>query len=390
MSVRGSDDAVVTRLHALGPALGGDPDPEFRTTTRTRLVAIAAVRTPGPPPRSARRRQPAVRSADAPALRWRARLTAGLAGATLTVTALAALVAVAHDARPGDMLYDVKRSTEQTQLAMAGDSRGRTLLDFASTRLDELAELVGDDDGALPGAGGGPGDAPVSATGADPALVLATLRSMDEHTQEGAAWLTERAVDARDATQLDRLARWADAQAEELTALQPLVPGEAAGAVGGSLGLLADIDVRTDGLQGVLGCTGGPAVAGTDDLGPVPGACPAALQTPSGPAGTQPQPPGTAPVATPPATAPALEPEPVPPTPGAAAPSPPVDPIPSPPADPAPSPPVDPAPSGPPPPVTLPPAIPAPPTPAPPSAVIQAPPLGPIQVCLPPLITIGC
>ena len=54
---------------------------------------------------------------------WRARLTAGLAGAALTVTALASLVALSTDARPGDVLYGVKRGTEQTQLALAGDDR---------------------------------------------------------------------------------------------------------------------------------------------------------------------------------------------------------------------------------------------------------------------------
>jgi hypothetical protein len=136
------EEMVVARLRELAPHLDGEPDPAFRAATRTRLVAMAAVRTPAPPPVSGLRRLLAARAVDAASARWQARLTAGLAGAALTVTAAAALVAVADSARPGDVLYELKRGTEQTQLALAGDARGRTLLDFASTRLDELAALA--------------------------------------------------------------------------------------------------------------------------------------------------------------------------------------------------------------------------------------------------------
>jgi hypothetical protein len=132
------EDALVADLRRLGPALDVEPDPAFRAAARSRLVAMAAVRTPAPAPASGPRRLLAARAPDLPPARWRARLTAGLAGAALTVTALAALVAVADSADPGDVLYDLKRGTEQTQLALAGDSRGRALLGFASTRLEEL------------------------------------------------------------------------------------------------------------------------------------------------------------------------------------------------------------------------------------------------------------
>jgi hypothetical protein len=214
-------------------------------------------------------------------VRWRARLTAGLAGAALTVTALAALVAVADGARPGDVLYDLKRGTEQTQLALAGDGRGQTLLDFASTRLDELEALVGDSGTALPAGPAGVADGTVSAAGADPDLVLETLQTMDEQTREGAVWLTGRAVETSDDRPVDLLATWTDGQAVELAALQDLVPDEAAAAVGQSLGLLTEIGARTDGLQAALVCPAGPAVDGTDDLGPVPAAvCAAPEGTP--------------------------------------------------------------------------------------------------------------
>ena len=71
MSVRDREDAVVARLHALAPHLDGEPDPAFRAATRARLVAMAAVRTPAPPPVSPLRRlltegTPVRRAAGAP------------------------------------------------------------------------------------------------------------------------------------------------------------------------------------------------------------------------------------------------------------------------------------------------------------------------------------
>jgi Domain of unknown function (DUF5667) len=360
VSVHQREEAVVARLHGLAPHLDGEPDPDFRAATRARLVAMAAVRTPEPAPATGLQRLLAVRAPDVRPGRWRSRLTAGLAGAALTVTALASLVAVADGARPGDLLYELKRGTEQSQLAVAGDSRGRTLLDFASTRLDELGTLDGD---------------------GDTALVLETLRTMDEQTAEGTVWLTDRAVGSGDAGQLDDLARWAAGQSGQLTALQPQLPQEATAAVGQSLALLTAIGTRTGALDTALACPGGPAVAGTDRLGPVPAPCP----TP------EPPPPATSVGAPAPTTQtgqgavpstsaqPAPQPAPTPApgtTPGGNLPVPSV---------PAPSP-GGVLPSLPPPQLPLPTGQPS----APSSAIISIPPVGPVTVCAPPLITIGC
>jgi hypothetical protein len=196
-------------------------------------------------------------------------------------------VAVADSADPGDVLYDLKRGTEQTQLALAGDSRGRTLLGFASTRLEELESLVGDGGTALPAATSAtPAEGTVSAAGPDPILVLETLRTMDEQTQQGAGWLTDRAVGTEDAGPLDELAEWAAGQAGGLAGLQDLVPDAAAEAVQGSLTLLAEVGARSDGLEAALACPAGPAVDGSDDLGPVPTAC--AVPEPAPPAAGDP------------------------------------------------------------------------------------------------------
>jgi hypothetical protein len=280
MNVQDREDAVIARLHVLAPQLDGEPDPAFRAATRARLVAMAAVRSPEPEPVSGLKRFLAGRAVDARP-QWRARLTAGLAGAALTVTAAASLVALAGNARPGDVLYGLKRGTEQTQLALAGDARGTTLLGFASTRLDELEHLV-DAPSALPAAGGTDGAAStVLAAGADPELVISTLETMDDETTEGTAWLTDRAVTKVDDAPLNDLSAWVATQADGLTALAPALPDAAGAAVSHSLTLLSDVSARAEGLQTALACSSGPAVGPDDSLGPVAAPCvPASAQDP--------------------------------------------------------------------------------------------------------------
>jgi hypothetical protein len=282
----------VAALHALAPSLDGEPDPAFREATRARLVAMAAVRSPAPAPPSRLRRLLSLRAVDAAPVRWRARVTAGLAGAALTVTALATLVAVSTGAHPGDALYGLKRGTEQTQLALAGDSaRGTTLLDFASTRLDELRTLVGDGGTALPVTGavhGAPGGQDLLAAGASPALVLQTLHTMDAQTSQGAAWFTGRSVSTRSAAPLNHLAAWAAGQAAGLAALRDAMPTAATRAFGDSQALLTGIGTRTVALRTALTCAGGPATSGTDALGPVPGSCPSTPPVPPSVGGSGP------------------------------------------------------------------------------------------------------
>jgi Domain of unknown function (DUF5667) len=255
------EDPLVARLRTLGTALDGEPSPAFREATRARLVAMAAVRSPAPPRSRLQRLLAARPGARAP--RRRTRLTAGLAAAALTVTVLAALVAVSSNARPGDTLYGLKRGTEQTQLALAGDSRGQTLLGFAATRLAELSGLV------RSGSAGRAG-------------VLGTLRTMDTQTTEGTAWLTARAVAERSPARARTLEDWASGQATGLSALLPRLPDGTRTAAGRSLALLQRIDVRASALAGALGCATGPATTGADDLGPVPAACPATGGTAGG------------------------------------------------------------------------------------------------------------
>lgn len=245
------EEAVIARLSTLAEALDGEPDPEWQARTRARLVAMAAVRTPEPapvpPPRRLLSRAKETRSA------WRSRLTAAVAGAAAAVTGLATVVALSADARPGDALYGVKRGTEQAQLALAGDARGHTLLSFASTRLGELSAVL---------------------EGRPPAgLVEETLATMDAQTRDGAAWLAQRAVETGSSAPLEDLSSWSAGQSAALEGLMADVPRGAQAEAAGSAALLDSLDDRVTGLRAVLDCAGGPATAGSDELGPRPGNC---------------------------------------------------------------------------------------------------------------------
>jgi hypothetical protein len=258
--VREREDAVVARLHGLGATLDGEPDAAFRAATRTRLVAMAAVRTPEP----ARVRRPVLARVfsarpEPVGSPWRRRVTAGLAGAAVAVTALATLVAVSSGAHPGQALYGLKRGTEQTQLALSGDERGLTLLGFAHTRLTELRAL---------------------APGADPDLVVDTVRTMQAQTVEGAAAVAARAVQTHAPAQASDLASWSTTQSDELAALRPRLPAASSPAFDEASALLARVAQRATELSTAVGCPSGPAVRGTDPLGPVPGTCATAPATP--------------------------------------------------------------------------------------------------------------
>jgi hypothetical protein len=224
------------------------------------------------------------------------------------VTALASLVAVSTTAGPGDVLYSLKRGTEETQLALAGDARGQVLLEFARTRLHELEDLAESGTSALP-APAAPATVDgigVSAAGVDASLVLETLKTMDEQTIEGSAWMTRQAVTTGDDDLLVELATWSKDQSAGLSALREELPDSTLDELGESLGLLGDIDTRTVALAGALDCASGPPIESTDALGPVPGLCMPEPTTPpvaggeSGQPGSVPAPgtqpaPGTAP-----------------------------------------------------------------------------------------------
>ncbi len=80
---------------------------------------------------------------DAPPIRRR--LTAA-AGAFVMIGGALGLVSASAQAVPGDMLYPVKRATEDVELLIRdGAGEGRALLNHASARLDEVEALTASD-----------------------------------------------------------------------------------------------------------------------------------------------------------------------------------------------------------------------------------------------------
>lgn len=233
-ALREREDAVIAGLSTLGTALDGEPDPAFRAAARARLVAMAAVRTPGAPVAEVR---PAVHSRI-----WR-RLTAGLATVAVVAAALTALVAFAAGSGPGDPLYGVKRGTERAELALASDS-GPVLLHQAGTRLAEVRALAGK-------------PAP------DPALIVATLHTMDAQTTDAAAWFDARAVDSHSPAPVAQFSQWASGQSSALEALQARLPAAVSTAVAHSLSLLAAARSRADAVRMTLTTTAQPPASGT-------------------------------------------------------------------------------------------------------------------------------
>jgi hypothetical protein len=268
--------ALVQRLRAVGSELAATPSEEHRARTRARLVAMAAVRPTAGAPRPGAVRSPQAlrlpRLLGGGTVRWRSRVAAGLAAAALTVGALGGVLAASQGATPGDLLYPVKRGGEQAQLALAGDtSRGRTLLEFAGTRLTELTALTGAATPARP-AGGAPGTT-VAAAGPDADVVVDVLAAMDRQTTRGASEVAARSVASRDPAPLADLGTWAAGQQSGLAGLDGAVPAPAGPALTGSTDLAGAVAERARALVASLSCTTGPATMGVDELGPRPVPC---------------------------------------------------------------------------------------------------------------------
>jgi hypothetical protein len=228
------EQAVIARLATLATALDGEPDPDFRAASRARLVAMAAVRTPGAPV--------VERPPTAPHRVWR-RLTAGLATVAVVAAALTALVALAAGSGPGDPLYGVKRGTERAELALASDS-GPVLLHQAGTRLAEVRALA-------------------AHSSPDAALIEATLHTMDSQTADAAAWFDARAVDSHSAAPVAEFSHWASGQSTALARLRSQLPAAASTAVQHSLDLLAAAQNRADAIRMTLTPATRPPATGT-------------------------------------------------------------------------------------------------------------------------------
>jgi hypothetical protein len=137
---RDEDIADLVRLaEDICEAAVAEPDPEFRSTLRTRLMTEARM-VLVPAPTTSRRPPP---RAAAPPRRLRGR---SLVAATIAAAGVVGIVASSASAVPGELLYPVKRTVESVELQLhRGDaSRGSFQLERATERLAEARTLSTD------------------------------------------------------------------------------------------------------------------------------------------------------------------------------------------------------------------------------------------------------
>jgi hypothetical protein len=181
--------------------------------------------------------------------------------------ALVMLLAVAgggvfasRDSLPGDNLYALKRVAETAGLALTFDetSKARRHLDIATTRLDEVEQLVD----RTP-------QAPVT-----PDVYASAIQEFDASAGEGSRLLlTSDESSTADTAALGDLRSWAAQEADRLSTLRPALPDTAAADAEGAIKLLDRLVGRTAALTARSTCS--EVTSGTDDLGPLPaaGAC---------------------------------------------------------------------------------------------------------------------
>ena len=249
---------VTERLHGLGEQAmaASRPSDHWRDATRRRLMAVAEEEGIGATARhSASARVPKTERAPVLDDLFRERPHRGrrfaIIAALLTGTvAVSGVSAASGDALPGETLYNVKRTTEKAQLALAGNdlSRAQLHLEFARTRIEEAAAVSGEDE-----------------------AVQHALEDAATELLAGASLLGELAVESGDTGPLDYIDLFTNEQHDPLVELVGGL-GENGQTAGDELiALVEEAAVRSIELRQNLECT---APGGrTDKLGPVPGEC---------------------------------------------------------------------------------------------------------------------
>lgn len=280
---------LAQRLAAAGEALAplAAPRTEFRSALRTRLTAVAAVRSPSPS-------IPVVSTQEweAGSARWgssrRAQRTLGLAaGAMASCVAVTGVAVAGSQSLPGDPFYPVKRTTEALQLAATGGdiAKGQRHLDFAATRLRELRALTS-------------GRGSSEQVGA---RVQTTLADMDAETRKGTALLTDAFRSSQAPAPLQTLSKFVTAQSVQLERLLPALPPESQNFAVASLALVADVADDTEDLMELEACQADCAAPVTPTAsprqtptpGPTPSGSPSPEATVTPSPGATPSPSGT-------------------------------------------------------------------------------------------------
>jgi hypothetical protein len=181
-------------------------DPVFVAVLRDRLIAEAETVLAAAAASRADVDERLRLKPTAPGVRRRNRkLAAGLSGVVL-VGGTATLALAAQSALPGDGLYPIKRGIEGAHASLTFDraGRGQVLLDSASTRLDEAAELSRDD--------------------ADPSRVDEALNAFSQQAVAGSDLLVQDYQTSGDESSMTTVRTFTASSMAELRDLQAMVP----------------------------------------------------------------------------------------------------------------------------------------------------------------------
>ncbi|MEZ0091488.1 DUF5667 domain-containing protein [Streptacidiphilus sp. EB129] len=259
-------------LLALVDALAEEPlpalDPQVRMTQRALLVAEferafaggGGAAVPGQRSRGAHRATEAARRFR-PSTRWGRRLAVSGLAAGVAMGALGGVAAASSSAVPGDSLYGMKRGLENWQLDLAGSDaeRGRLLLDQASHRMSEAEELT---------------SRPQNGQALSPHVLAEVAQALTDMNAEGSAGRDLlKAIYQQDhaLAPMQRLARFAETQQQQLRAIEPRLDGQLAPVTSEVQNLLAGInaDLAPLHLAPAPGSadTGAPQPGGSDGGG---------------------------------------------------------------------------------------------------------------------------
>lgn len=215
--------ALVACAEQICAAAAVEPSADFRSSLRERLMTEAATVLVTSPP--------ATRTAPSPATTIRPirRRLAGVTAAVIGAVSVVSLVGSSASALPGDMLYPVKRSVENVELAMhrSDASRGQFRLEQASERLAEARQLTG------------------QSSPADQRRVSGALNEFTDQADDGSTALFADYDSRRSESSITTVNDFTAAAATDLAALSRQLPAAASDAFDAATATVSDLAVRS-------------------------------------------------------------------------------------------------------------------------------------------------
>jgi hypothetical protein len=201
--------------------------PEFVADLRGQLMVAARAELVVPAPGS--RDDVAARLTIAPRRTHRERRVGVALGAVAIIGATTSMAIASQSALPGDPLYPIKRAIENTQagVRVSDDAKGETILDNASGRLDEVAELTS---GSDPDAG----------------LVTSTLNTFSDQATQAADLLMSDFEQNGHEESIQSLQTFTAQSMDVLGSLEQSIPASAEDALLNAAQVLFTIDAAAD------------------------------------------------------------------------------------------------------------------------------------------------